>query len=223
MWPTCSLVVTGSRKWPTVLKICLSITQLMISLSWSAQTTSGNDFPITPSPNSTTSLLRVLLTHGPLLMSIAVIFHRELISAREVSHEMPNISWRFACNLLCIIINHIWPRRVIALASARGPILPPPNHLPLKMFIFQAFLLPLNGKSKLRKKIFWIFWKFLKILTALLYLLSEIGNFNFVLDNLPDVLRTCRLVVRVALTPRAHVQNFIQIGVTVFTLQRVVF
>eukprot|EP00116_Pleurobrachia_bachei_P000287 sb/3460549/ len=43
---------------------------------------------------------------------------------------------------------------MIALASARGPILPPPNHLPLKMFIFEAFL---------------------KILTALLYLLSEIG------------------------------------------------
>eukprot|EP00116_Pleurobrachia_bachei_P000351 sb/3460613/ len=46
-----------------------------------------------------------------------------------------------------------------SLASARGPILPPPNHLPLKMFIFQAFLLPLNGKSKSRKKIFLNFLK----------------------------------------------------------------
>eukprot|EP00116_Pleurobrachia_bachei_P002762 sb/3463024/ len=44
-------------------------------------------------------------------------------------------------------------------------------------------------------------------------------DFNFVLDNLPVVLRTFRLVVRVALTLRAHVQNFMQIGVTVFTGQ----
>ena len=57
----------------------------------------------------------------------------------------------------------------------------------------------------MRKKNFLKFLKFFENLTALLYLLSEIGNFNFVLDNLPVALRTCRLVVRVALTPRAYV------------------
>ena len=53
--------------------------------------------------------------------------------------------------------------------------------------------------------------------------MSEIGYYNFVLDNLPLLLRTCRLVVRVALTPRAYVQNLMQIGVMVFALQGVVF
>eukprot|EP00116_Pleurobrachia_bachei_P008751 sb/3469013/ len=67
------------------------------------------------------------------------------------------------------------------LASARGPILPPPNHPSLKNVHFPSIFA-----------------------STLLYLLSEIGNFNFILDDLPVVLRTCRLVVRVALTPRAH-------------------
>ena len=105
-----------------------------------------------------------------------------------------------------------------------GPNPPSPNHhFPQKMFFLQASFLPLNGKSKLRKKNFWKFLNFSENFDSATILIVWNRQFQQCFRQPSRCPTNMPLGSSCCLWPKSPRLNFMQIGVTVFELQRVVF